>query len=394
MELRTSELSVGYGKKTVISGVNIQALRGQIIGILGPNGSGKTTLLRTLAGLLAPLSGTVYLNQENLSAMSLQKLATRLAVVLTGKQPIPRYLTVMELVAAGRYPYTDFRGKIGERDLEKIYEALRWVQVEHLADRYVAELSDGEQQKVMLARALAQDTELIILDEPSSFLDLKNRTEFLRTLMELSRKRGMTVIWSLHEVDVALKCCETVILVKDGAIQAAGPPEGILNEEAVCQLYGGERVKMNMAIGNTELDNPNAAVIWVVGGGGTGTPVYRLLTKHGYGFATGILHQNDVDYHVASTMGVKVTAVPPFSQIDGQAVTAAKNSLAEAKIIIDSGFPLGVINRANLELITEGVRLGKPLISLREAANLACPVHPEERCSVSDLILRVRKYIC
>lgn len=394
MKLRTAGLSVGYGKKTVISGVNIEALRGQIIGILGPNGSGKTTLLRTLAGLLAPLSGTVYLNETNVADLSMQQLATRLAVVLTEKQPIPRYLTVFELVASGRYPYTDFYGKITETDQKKVDEALRWVGAGHLAERYFAELSDGEQQKVMLARALAQDTQLIILDEPASFLDLKNRMEFLTILIKLSRERGMTVIWSLHELDIALKCCETVILVKDGAIQALGAPEHVLSEAAVCQLYGGERLNINMATGSTELANSNLPVIWVFGGGGTGIPVYRLLTKHGFGFATGILHQNDVDYHVAATMGVTVVAVPAFAEISTQAVVAARNSLAQAKLIIDSGFPVGTVNRANLELLSEAVRLKKPLISLRNSDDWMLPVHPEQRCSLSDLLPFLRKHFC
>lgn len=390
MKLQTTGLSVGYGKKTVIAGVEIEALRGQIIGILGPNGSGKTTLLRTLAGLLAPLSGAVYLDQENLAAVSMTELAVRRAVVLTEKQPVPRYLTVLDLVAAGRYPYTDFRGELRGKDWEKVYEALQRVRAEHLAGRYFAELSDGEQQKVMLARALAQDTELIILDEPASFLDIKNRAEFLAILMQLSRERKMTVIWSLHEVDVALKCCETVILVKNGAVQAVGPPEGILTEAAVRQLYGSERLNINMATGSTELDNPHAPVIWVSGGGGTGTPVYRLLTKHGYGFATGILQQHDVDYHVAVTMGVPVVSVPPFAEMDGPTVAAARKGLAEAKLVIDTGFPSGTANRANMELLGEAVRLGKPLISLRAEEDPACPVSPEQRASLTDLMAWVR----
>ncbi|MDO9574369.1 MAG: ABC transporter ATP-binding protein, partial [Candidatus Contubernalis sp.] len=172
---------------------------------------------------------------------------------------------------------------------------------EDIAEQFFNELSDGQKQKIMLARALAQEPELIILDEPTTHLDVRHRIEVMGILNKLSREKGITVILSLHEVDLALKSCEIAILIKDNKILACGPPEEIIKENTVTELFDINCAHFNNILGSVELCSYNngSAPICVIGGGGSATRLYRLLSRRGYGVCTGVIHENDVDYHVA-----------------------------------------------------------------------------------------------
>jgi iron complex transport system ATP-binding protein len=246
--LQTKELAVGYGSRTVVDGVNLDALKGQFICLLGPNGSGKSTILRCLAGLLSPLKGSVYLKGDVLYRLEPKDLSRIMAVVLTERLS-PGLVTVFDIAAMGRYPYTNFFGHFSEEDKQKTLDALHLVNAHDLADRYFGELSDGEKQKVLLARALVQEPEVIVLDEPTTHLDVKHRVEVMEILRQLTKEKGITVILSLHEIDLALKSCETALLVKNGKILAYGPPEAILDEEMVADLYDIESAHFSLSLG-------------------------------------------------------------------------------------------------------------------------------------------------
>ena len=207
------QVNAGYENKTVVEGVNLEGLKGQMICLLGPNGAGKNTILRTLSGLLAPVSGTVQIGGTDISSLRENALAKKLAVVLT-EQSAPALMTVYELVSMGRYPHTNFWGKLEKEDYEVINGAFEQVGVEHLAERYYSELSDGEKQKVMIARALVQQPELIILDEPTSHLDIHHKVEIIQILNNLCRTLGITAILSLHDIDLAAKGCQTLLMVR------------------------------------------------------------------------------------------------------------------------------------------------------------------------------------
>jgi iron complex transport system ATP-binding protein len=172
--MTTSNLSIGYqtkkGKNSIASTINLNLKTGKLIALVGANGIGKSTLLRTLTGIQKPLSGTIYLNEKDITKYNEKELAQNLSVVLTEKLP-PSNLTVFEIVATGRQPYTNWIGKLSNEDLEKINQAIQLTQIEHLAEKKHHEISDGQLQKVLIARALAQDTDLIILDEPTTHLD-------------------------------------------------------------------------------------------------------------------------------------------------------------------------------------------------------------------------------
>ncbi|AFV10590.1 putative iron ABC transporter, ATP-binding protein [Thermacetogenium phaeum DSM 12270] len=362
--MQTKELSVGYDGRTVVADINLEALKGQFICLLGPNGSGKSTILRCLAGLLAPLHGSVFLKDNLLYHMEPKDLSRTMAVVLTERLS-PGLITVFEIVAMGRYPYTDFFGHLSREDEEKTWEALCLVGARDLAERYFNELSDGERQKVLIARALVQEPEVIILDEPTTYLDVKHRLEVMEILRELSRRKGITVILSLHEIDIALKSCETVLLVKNGKILASGPPEEILTEEMVAEVYGIESAHFSSCLGGIEMSNSGGAQVFVLAGAGSGAPVYRLLNKYGFSIITGVIHENDIDYYVGRALGGAVVGEQPFEEISLSNVDQAASLGRQAEYIVDAGYPIGSLNRRNVELARRLMAQDKVIYSLR-----------------------------
>ncbi|MDH7576542.1 MAG: ABC transporter ATP-binding protein [Bacillota bacterium] len=362
--IKTSKLAVGYGSRMVVEGINLKALKGQLICLLGPNGSGKSTILRCLAGLLAPLEGAVYLKGQSLSCLESKSLAKTLAVVLT-ERPSPGLVTVFDLAAMGRYPYTNFFGHFSGEDKEKTWEALRLVNAHDLAERYFGELSDGEKQKVLLARALVQDPEVIVLDEPTTHLDVKHRLEVMAILRQLTREKGITVLLSLHEIDLALKYCEMALLVKEGRILAWGPPEEVLSDEVVARLYDMESARFSHCLGGIELKNGGGAAVYVLAGAGSGASLYRLLNKHGFSVVTGVIHENDIDCHVARALGATVLGEMPFEEISASSLEQAVYFGRQAASVIDAGYPVGSLNRRNVELARKLLAQGKVIYCLR-----------------------------
>ncbi|KLU59923.1 putative siderophore transport system ATP-binding protein YusV [Peptococcaceae bacterium CEB3] len=362
--VQTKELAVGYEGRTVVGQINLEALKGQFICLLGPNGSGKSTIIRTLSGLLRPLGGSVFLKGEHLYTIQPQDLAKTMAVVLTERLS-PGLIKVFDLVAMGRYPYTGFFGRLTGKDAGKVWEALSLVGAGKLAGRYFNELSDGEKQKVLMARALVQEPEVLILDEPTSHLDLKHRLEVMAILRRLTQKKGITVILSLHEVDMALKSCELVILVKNGKILAYGPPEEILGDERVAELYDIDCANFSNCLGGIELRNGGGAGVFVLAGGGSGALVYRLLNKQGFSLSTGVIPENDIDYHVGQALGATVISEKPFEEISKSSLNRAVFASTQAAYILDAGFPVGTQNKRNLDLVKQVLAQGRTIYSLR-----------------------------
>ncbi|TEB10403.1 ABC transporter ATP-binding protein [Pelotomaculum propionicicum] len=362
--LQAKELAVGYDSRTVVGGINLEALKGQFICLLGPNGSGKSTILRCLAGLLAPLQGSVFLKGNLLYRMEPKELSRTMAVVLTERLS-PGLITVFDVAAMGRYPYTDFFGRLSGEDIQKTWEALCLVNAHDLAERYFDELSDGEKQKVLLARALVQEPEVIILDEPTSHLDVKHRLEVMKILRQLTKEKGITVILSLHEIDLALKSCETALLVKNGRILTYGAPEEILSEEMVAELYDIESANFSNYLGGIELRNSGGTRVYVLAGAGSGAPVYRLLNKFNFSVITGVIHENDIDYHVGKALGATVISEKPFEEISAASLNKAVILGQQADCVIDAGCPIGSLNRRNVEIIKQLLARDKIIYCLR-----------------------------
>ncbi|HFL3605053.1 TPA: ATP-binding cassette domain-containing protein [Clostridioides difficile] len=362
--LKTNNLSVGYNNKVVISNINVEVKNGEILCLLGSNGAGKTTLLRSLSKLISPIKGEIYLNGVNINCISRKALSKKMALVLTNRL-LGDLMTVQDIVNIGRYPYTGFFGSLSKKDLIMVDEALESVDALHLKKRYFDELSDGEKQKVLVARALVQEPEIIILDEPTTHLDIKHRLELINILKKLSKEKSISVILSLHEIDIALKSCDKVALIKNNKVIAYGQPEDVVDEDIINSLYELDDKNFNSLLGSVEISNKSKNEVFIIGGGGKATPIYRAFTKKGIGLYSGIIHENDIDYEIGRTMGIKMFTENPFEPISDESFDLAIRNLDDSKIIIDTGFSVGETNKRNIDIIKEALKLDKKVYSFR-----------------------------
>lgn len=224
--LVTNDLSIGYAakKETIViaSTINLNLQSGKLITLIGANGIGKSTLLRTISGIQKPLSGTVLLSNKEIQHYKPLDLAQQLSLVLTEKLP-PSNLTVLELVALGRQPYTNWLGKLSDDDLEKVNQAIALTEIDFLAHKKHYEISDGQLQKALIARALAQDTPLIILDEPTTHLDLLHKVLVFRLLKKLTRETNKCILFSTHDIDLAIQLSDEMIVMTDNGIEQDTP---------------------------------------------------------------------------------------------------------------------------------------------------------------------------
>ena len=234
--LKLNDLSVGYGGRVLIGNIELSIGEGEIITLIGPNGAGKSTILKTVARQLEPVKGTVYIDGKELSKYSYHELSETVSILLTERID-PELMTVRDVVEAGRYPYTGHMGMLTGHDEEVVGEALALLSVSELADRYFKELSDGQKQRVMLARTLAQEPKILVLDEPTSYMDIRYKLELIRLLGKLRESRKMTVIISLHEFELARVISDRIVCVKDRDIIKVGTPKEILNRKVLCELY-------------------------------------------------------------------------------------------------------------------------------------------------------------
>jgi iron complex transport system ATP-binding protein len=361
-------LNAGYDKRTVVSGVEINALKGQVICLIGPNGAGKSTILRTLAGMLAPVGGTVYIGGNDIRLIKPNDLAKQMAVVLTESLNV-NMTSAYEIASMGRIPYTGFFGRLNADDHRIVRECMQIVGATELAERDFSSLSDGEKQKILIARALVQEPELIILDEPTSHLDIKHKIEIIRILNRLSAVSGVTVILALHDLDIAVKNCQFVLLIKDGKVVAQGHPEDIIGKDTIGDLYSIEGAVFNSVMGSLEICNDKAPDAFIASGAGTGTPVFRLLSRMGYGIATGILYKNDIDCFIAESMKLTVISEQSFEPVSEASRSAAEACLRKAAFVVDTNFPVGTYNQCNIQMLQFASNL-KPVLSMRSPEDI------------------------
>ncbi len=208
-------LDAGYDKKAIVCGLNLKLHRGEIITLIGPNGTGKSTILKTLSGQISPVRGRVFLKGHELAAMSEKEISRTISLLITERVG-PELMTCFEVVSIGRYPYTGIMGCLSNHDRDIIDEAMRLTNVEDLRDRLFSKISDGQKQRVLLAKAVCQEPEVLILDEPTSFLDIRHKLELLQVLLKLVKEQNVAVIISLHEIELAERISDRVICVKDG----------------------------------------------------------------------------------------------------------------------------------------------------------------------------------
>ncbi len=235
--LKLDRLSVGYGDFPVLDGLDLSLPRGRITAIVGANACGKSTLLRAMSRLLKPRSGRVLLDGVEIHAMAPRKLARRIG--LLPQSPVaPEGITVFDLVSRGRHPHQGMFGRWRREDDAAVAEALRLTGTGPLAERLVEDLSGGQRQRVWIAMALAQQTDILLLDEPTTFLDINHQIEVLDLLTDLNRERGTTIVMVLHDLNLAARYADLLVAMAHGRIHAAGLPRTVLVERMLVEVFG------------------------------------------------------------------------------------------------------------------------------------------------------------
>lgn len=279
--LVTKNLTVGYGQRVLLADLNLALTEGNFVCLIGANGSGKSTLMRTLAGLEKPKVGQVMIHGENLTNFSAPQRAKRLSLVLTDRVELD-WMSVTELVGLGRYPYTDWRGNLGEEDRQIVAEAIAAVGLTPLSEKSITQISDGERQKAMIARALAQQTGLMILDEPTAYLDLPRRVEVMQLLRSLAHEQNRTILMSTHDLDLALRSADQLWLITADSHLVVGTPEELVLQGYLGATFSSETFQFDQVSGQFQLNYERRSPIICTGTGLVKTWTERALIRLGF----------------------------------------------------------------------------------------------------------------
>jgi iron complex transport system ATP-binding protein len=262
--LEGKELTLGYlhkkSRKEVVQGLDFQLIKGELTCLLGPNGVGKSTLIKAILGQIIPWKGELLLENKPLHAYKPEELAEHISVVLT--EPVfPGNMTVGELVALGRTPYTGWTGSLTAQDHEIVEQAMQNTKIEHLRDERLGEISDGQRQKTMIARALAQDGQLMVLDEPTAHLDLVNRFEIMQLLREIAAKKQKSILVVTHDLDIAVETADRFWLMNSGTPLVTGKPEDLIISGQINLLLPGEKYQFSLERGKLEFEHPDLGLV-------------------------------------------------------------------------------------------------------------------------------------
>ena len=346
----TKGLTVGYHGVPLIKDIELSVKKGEILTLIGPNGAGKTTILKNIIRQLKPLGGVAVLDGSNMEELSGRELSKKLSVVLT-ERVRPEMMNCRDVVSTGRYPYTGKFGVLSEEDWKIVDESMRLVHIEELAERDFTKTSDGQKQRVMLARALCQQPDIIVLDEPTSFLDIRYKLEFLSIIQNMSRTRKLSVIMSLHELDLAGRISDKIACVRGDRVDRFGTPEEIFTEGYIPKLYQMTTGFYDELTGDLELPAVQGEPkVFVLTGNGTGTGVFRRLQREGIPFAAGILWENDLDYPSAKALAAEVVSEKAFTTFSEVHMERAKQLIDNCEQVICT------LDTENLGSLGEGLR--------------------------------------
>lgn len=325
--LETRGLAVGYGNprhkpRVVVEGIDVTLREGELVCLLGPNGTGKSTLIRTLCGMQPALAGGVLLEGKPLEGLPARTLAQRISLVLTERVAVG-LMPAANLVALGRHPYTPWFGRLSPEDRQVVWRAMADAGIEDLAYRPVCELSDGERQKVMIARALAQEPRVMILDEATAFLDLPRRVELMHLLRRLTRSRRRAILLSTHDLDLALRCADRLWILPPGSPLQDGTPEDLVLSGAFAQAFVNEGVQFDPNSGAFTFQETKRGAVSLRGDGITGMWTIRALERAGYGVTAEGCAELCIDI-------IENNGAPSWRIVGGEVVFASLEALLEA----------------------------------------------------------------
>ena len=364
--ISAEDVSVGYHDLPLIEKINLYVNRGEILTLIGPNGAGKSTILKSIIGQLKLVKGEVWLDGSLMGAMKEKDIALRMSVMMTGRVKTER-MTCQEVVSMGRYPYTGKMGILTEKDWQVVHDSLKLVQGLELAEKDFETVSDGQRQRVLLARAICQEPQVIVLDEPTAFLDIRHKLELLYLLKNMVREKQVAVLMSLHELDLAQRVSDLVVCVHNNAIERCGPPEAVFTSDYITTLYELTQGSYEPGYGSLELPRVQGAVkAFVIGGNGEGIGTYRRLQREGVPFVAGVLHENDVEFPAARALAVEVIAQKAFEPIGAAQYQQAMAWLERCERVFCCCETFGTMNEPNRWLKQAARERGK-LVDWTEA---------------------------
>lgn len=372
-QMRVEGLSFGYDLKKILEHIEMSIRKGSFLCLVGPNGSGKSTLLKLITGLLKPEEGVVYLEDRNINRIKSREMA-KLVSFVPQNTALEFDFKVADVVLMGRYPYINkLRGETGE-DTAKAEMAMEYTNTLHLRDRSFMELSGGERQRVILAQALAQEPEILILDEPVSHLDLQHQVEILNMIKKMCIDSKLTAVTVLHDLNMASAYGDYIVMLKDGRIRFQGTPAETLTVSNIKEIFNTDVYISVSPVGNKPyiyaLTKPriekNGIRVHVICGGGSGSGIISRLHTEGFDISSGVLTIGDLDWKVSKENNVSIAEEVPFVGITQEAYDRNLELAAQADAIVLTGLYIGRSNIRNIELLQEKSLSGKPLLILED----------------------------
>ncbi|MEN6610653.1 MAG: ABC transporter ATP-binding protein, partial [Methanoregulaceae archaeon] len=360
ISLAVRDLDVVLDANRILSGISLATGSGRFIGIIGPNGSGKSTLIRCISRSLSPEAGTIEVGGRDIALYPRRDLARILGVVPQESQRTFDY-TVEDVVGMGRYARQGLLAGFSQEDKTAARAAMVVAGITHLAGRSISNLSGGEWQRVLIARTLAQETSIILLDEPTSHLDISHQIGILSAVHELSRN-GRTVIGVFHDLNLAAHFCDEILVIRSGKVAASGTPSRVFTPEILKDVFSLDaEIRTHPVTGKPvivplypERERPSGGKrVHVICGGGTGTPLFSALRNRGCTITCGVLSMNDSDYAAARNLGIPCVAEPPFAEISPFSAEALRGMIRHADLVILTPMPVGSGNLANLLALGE-----------------------------------------
>jgi len=370
--LEAHDLTVGYNGEPVLRNVNLTAARGQFIGLVGPNGSGKSTLVRALSRVLRPISGRALLDAVDVYEMSARELARRLAVVAQD-YTVAFDFAVRDVVLMGRAPHLSRFGVERPQDYKIAEEAMGLTHTLVFADRPITSLSGGERQRCMIARALAQQPSVLLLDEPTAHLDINHQIEILDLARRLTTERGLATIVVLHDLNLASQYCDQLVLVSQGKVVAEGRPHEVVTEARIRVAYGTDvHVRRHPTTGRpyvtlvsrlpVQAPPTRHTTIHLICGAGTGAGLMRRLGEMGFAVSVGVVNVADSDQIEAEALDLRRVEEAPFSPITEETHRLNLEMAREADIVLVTGIPVGDGNLRNLEAAVKARGFGRRVL--------------------------------
>lgn len=369
MAIRIKGLDFNYASKRILKEINLHVRKGEFIGIVGPNGSGKSTLLKNISKLLEPSKGAVLIEGKNVLKLKTKELARRLAA-LSENQTINFEFTVQEVVLMGRNPHLEIFEREKPHDFKIVEQSMKATNVWQLRDCFIGQISAGERQRVFIAQALAQQPTILLLDEPTVHLDINQKLEIFNLIYELNKKRQITIITVLHDLNHASQYCDKLVLLNKGKIFAAGKPNEVITPSNIETVYGVRvLIKQDEITGKPliiHLRNKEKKTkgrrLHIVGGGGNALSLMNYLIQEGFELSCGVLNSNDGDCIAAKMLGIEVIEEKPFSAISTHNFKKNLKMIKQADAVILANIPFGKGNIANMCAMVEASKHGIPVI--------------------------------